>query len=335
MSDTDTSADFSAFEAAAIAGDPAPEDKPEAPKADEPLELTADQALDDDGDEDDADDGEDGDDQPQGKRRSKPVSQRIAEERRRRGDVERENEALRARLSQFEGEKPVQQLPEKPQASDFEYGEIDPAYVEALTDWKLETRDVEKRQAEEANRSQREVLDTINTGISKASESAKAKYDDFDVVIADAVEARGGEPLPPLLTIGIGVSPVGGDIMYRLATDDAVSKRLERLAKGGQATSNAMALALGELEGEYLDDDSDTDLDLADQLDMARLLGRMRTRLKGTKAPAQQEQQPARVSVTQAPEPPQQRARGGGGKFQTDASTSDFAAFEKMANARR
>ena len=32
---------------------------------------------------------------------------------------------------------------------------------------------------------------------------------------------------------------------------------------------------------------------------------------------------------------PAERARGGSGRFGVDATTSDFAAFEKMANAKR
>jgi hypothetical protein len=129
-----------------------------------------------------------------------------------------------------------------------------------------------------------------------------------------------------LLSIGIGLSPVGGDIIYRLATDEAASAKLERLAKGPPL---AMAMALGELEGEYLSaDNDDADLDMTDQLDVQRMLGRMRARLKGTPAKAA-------VRATNAPEPPAQGVRGSSGRFEVGADTTDFAAFEKKANSKR
>lgn len=323
--------DFAAFEAAAkdtpIAdtkvGDPEP-----AAKVEEPLELTdADEAVDlEDGEEG----GEEGHDEDGKRRRSKPASQRLAEERWKRGEVERENENLKARLDALEKGKPAETaLPERPDPAQFEFGESDPDYIDKLTDWKLDAREAEKAKAAEANQSHQTMIDTINTGVAKAEENAKAKYDDFDAKIAEAVEARGGEPMPPLLTIGIGVSPVGHDILYRIATDEAASTKLERLAKGGMQSSNALAMALGELEGEYLDDDSDSDLDLTDNLDMARMMGRMRSRLKGAKAPEQR-----KVSVTNAPEPPEQRARGGSGQFQPNPATTDFASFERLAAKR-
>ena len=197
-----------------------------------------------------------------------------------------------------------------------------------MTDWKIDSREATRAKASEANAERQQFVDRINTGVSGAEASGKAKYADFEAMIEAAVEARGGESLPPVLTVGIGLSPVGGDIIYRLATDEAASAKLEALAKGGEATSNAMAMALGELEGEYLADDSDGDLDMTDQLDLSRMMGRMRARIKGV---------PAKVAVTltNAPEPPEQWARGGAGRFSVGADTTDFAAFEKMANAKR
>lgn len=325
---TETVNDFAAFEASANSGEPVTIDNDTGktvetkPEDETPLDLTPDdEAV-------DVDEGEDGGEEHQDadgkRRRSKPASQRIAELTARLRETERELEATRNPRPAAEV-KPF----EKPNPEDFEFGESDPDYIDKLTDWKLDTRDAERNKANEANQSRQEMLDKINTGVAKAEEAAKAKYEDFDDKIAEAVDARGGEPLPPLLTIGIGVSPVGGDILYRLATDEAASKRLEKLAKGGLETSNAMAMALGELEGEYLGDTDDADLDMSDTLDMARMMGRMRARLKGAKAA------PAKVAVTNAPEPPRHSARGGSGQFTVDGSTSDFASFEKMANGKR
>jgi len=315
---TDTESDFSAFEAAANSGEPV---VPE-PKADEPLDLTAnDEAVEaaegDEGGEEDADsEGR--------KRRSRPAHLRIAQEVAKRHEIQRELDALRAK---YEAPATVSDKP-RPDPAQFEYGEADPAYLEALTDWKLDAREAERAKANAAHSTRQQFVDKINTGVTSAETTGKAKYPDFEAKVSAAVEARGGDPLPPILTVGIGISPVGGDLIYRLATDEKVASRLETLARGGQPAANATAMALGELEGEYLPDDDDADLDVADPLDMARMLGRLRSRMKGVKAPA-------KITTTSAPEPPAQRARGGSGQFQVSADTSDFAAFEKLANAKR
>jgi hypothetical protein len=329
---SDGEQDFATFEAAATGSDVSAADavvegeakviettdKP----ADTPLELTeGDEAVDvpegeEGGEEEPADEPEDR------KRRSKPAAQRIAELTARLREAERKLEA-----------KPAEEAkaPDKPKPEDFEFGEADPAYIDKLTDWKIESREAEKAKADGARADQTAAVDRLNAGVATAEATAKEKYTDFDDRIADAIEARGGEPLPPLLTIGIGVSPVGGDIIYRLATDEAVSEKLEKLAKGGQATSNAMAMAFGELEGEYLADGDDADLDIADPLDMARMMGRMRARLAGKAVP--KEKPP--IKTTKAPEPPADRARGGTGRFEVGADTADFAAFERKVNGAR
>lgn len=342
---TDGDSNFAQFEAQAMGGDTPADAKapaevvttPEADKAaDEPLELTdGDEAVDvaedeDGGEPDPADD--------KGKRRSKPASQRIAEERWRRGEAERERDELRARIATLEGKpaETVTEPPVEPDPADFEFGAADPEYTKALIKHSTET-EAHKRSEAEAERSkadaavneQRAMQQRVHEGVQKAETDAKAKYEDFDARIEAAVEARGGEPLPPVLTVALGVSPVGGDLIYRLATDDAVSEKLEKLAKGGPQAMNALALAMGELEGEYIDGTDDSDLDTSDPLDMQRMLGRMRARLagKGVKA------KPV-VKPTEAPEPPEHRARGGAGRFEVAGDTKDFAAFEAKVMGR-
>ena len=290
------------------------------PEPDEPLDLTEDdEAV-------DVEDGEEGgeEDPETPKRRSKPASQRIAELTAKLREAERKLQAV--------GE-PAAEATElvKPNPEDFEYGEADPAYIDKLTDYKLEKRDRDRAEKDGERQQLQAMQDRIETGVAKAQAEAQDKYPDFDAKIAEAVEARAGEPLPPLLTIGIGVSPVGGDIIYRLATDEAASERLETLAKGGAKTARQMAMALGELEGEYLEDTSDADLDMSDDLDMARMMGRLRARASGKKAAA-----PVKANnITEAPEPPKHRIRGGAGRFEVGADTTDFAAFEKRANSAR
>jgi len=323
--------DFAAFEAAATAE---PEQKPEEAKPEgEAAPVAADDAEKVEEQADEADDAgdDDGEEQPK-KRRSKPASERIAELTARLRETERELEAARTGKKPANDAAPTGDELKKPDPSQFEFGEADPDYLDAMVEFKLETKEREKAQANQETQQRSDMIATINSGVAKAETDAKAKYEDFDTVIAEAVEARGGEPMPPLLTIGIGVSPVGGDLLYRLATDEAASARLEKLASGGMQTAPAMAMALGELEGEYLDADDDADLDMTDQLDMARMMGRMRARLKGDRAAAPEKK--PEIRLTNAPEPPKQRARGGAGQFGTAPDTTDFAQFEKMAAGR-
>lgn len=328
---TEGEQDFAAFEAAAkgetveaptVAEEPKGDEAAEA--KDEPLELT-------DGDEAvDVPEGEDGGeaDPKDGKRRSKPASQRIAELTAKLRAAERQLEARNEPAGDEGGD-----APERPNAADYEFGEADPKYVEDLVKFAIAEDRAERSKVDGARAEQQAWQDRIETGVAKAQAEATEKYEDFEARIAEAVEARGGEPLPPLLSVAIGVSPAGGDILYRLATDEAASKRLEALAKVGGNQASAMAMAFGELEGEYLADTDDADLDMSDQLDMARMMGRMRARLKGSQKPAQEDKRA--VTVTNAPEPPSQRARGAGGQFETTGDTTDFAAFERKVNGRR
>lgn len=343
MTDSETN-DFAAFEAQASKGDePVVEEakeeavkEEEAPDAEKQEEAAAPETSEEQEDAPDAPDDEEEevaeDEEEDGgrkRRRSKPLTARLAEERWKRGEAERELEELRSKLSAQKDEAPK---PEKPNPDDFEYGESDPEYIDKLTDYKIEVRDAEKEakktEQQDEQRTQQQMFEKINTGVALAEEKAKAKYDDFDEKIAEAVKARDGEALPPLLTIGIGISPVGGDIIYRLATDEAASERLEKLAMGGAKTANQMAMALGELEGEYMDDDGDDDLDMTDQMDMSRMMGRMRARMKGPKV------ETPKIKTSNAPEPPKQRARGGSGQLGVSPDTTDFAAFEKLAAVR-
>jgi len=314
-----TENDFAAFEAAANAAESQPEEAQPEEEASPVEESKGDEEGDDHGDE------EQGDDQPK-KRRSKPASERIAEVTAKWREAERRIQELEAKATGVDAAPE----PVKPDPESFEFGEADPDYLDALTDYKLEVKEREKAKETAVVEQRQAAFQRVNEGIVQAEQSAKAKYDDFDARIAEAAEARAGVPLPPMLTMGIGLSPVGGDIIYRLATDDAAADKMEQVAQVG---GPAFAIALGELEGEYMDDESDSDLDLSDQIDMVRKLGRMNARLRSLRSPSAATPKP--VTVTNAPEPPKQRMRGGSGQFGVSPDTTDFAAFEKLASAGR
>lgn len=232
----------------------------------------------------------------------------------------------RASVSEAGGGRAEVEAPKAPDANDekYEFGEADPQYIKdsAL----FEVRQTLAKEREEAGRvdqeaaAKAEVVGKLNDGMANVEKAGTEKYEDFADKIAEAVDARGGEPIHPLIGIGIAVSPAGADIAYRLATDEATSDKIEKLA---QTNPNAAAIAFGELEGEYMEDD-DSDLNPADPLDLARMLGRERARRKGGGV---KKVDPA-TKVTKAPKPPEGRARGGSGQFEVSDDTDDFAAFE-------
>ncbi len=303
------------------AGEPQPEPQAEGAPADEgePSDPPADTQADEGADEEAGDDQHDdpAEDAEAKRRRSKPASQRIAELTAKLREAERQLEAVNK-----PAEKPAELV--KPDPTQFEYGEADPQYIDKLTDWKLESYKREQ-QGEQAQREQQQAqINRIQVGLAKAEAEAQVKYDDFDAAIAKAANSR-ATPLPPIVSVGISTSPVGGDLLYRIATDEAVSDRLDTVANNHKAA----AMVLGEIEGEYLDDLSDSDLDITDEMDMARMLGRMRARAAGKRA-SQPQKQPA---VTNAPVPPDNRVRGSSGKFKPAPDTDDPKEFMRHYGA--
>jgi hypothetical protein len=295
----------------ATADDESGEAKPEA-KADDTLELGS----------DDAPELKD-DEQPEGeKKRSRPWSQRVDILTARLREAERRAAEAESRSAAAPAKADEPTAPD-PNDAKYEFGEADPQYIKdsALFEVRKEIADERRKEREtaEAQGKKAEVAGKISEGMANIEKGGPEKYEDFEAKIAEAVEARGGEPLPPLVSIGIAVSPAGLDIAYKLATDEAAAAKLEKLAT---TNPQAAAVAFGELEGEFTENDDD--LDLADPLDMARMLGRMKARLAGKGG-----QSPVERKLTKAPNPAEHRARGGTGQFEVGDDTEDFAAFER------
>jgi hypothetical protein len=311
--------DFAEFESKVMGGE-AEEGEAQAkpkPKADDALEL---------GGEDAPEATAEQLDEEAKKTRSRPWQKRVDILTARAHDAERRAAEAEARLATG-GEKVAEAKAPDPNDAKYEFGAADPDYIkdaalfEVRRELAKERDEGAKGNAEQAAKA--EVVAKIDAGMAKVEATGAEKYDDFEEKIAAAVEARGGESLPPLLGIAITVSPVGADIAYRLATDEAASDRIERLAKTDPLKA---AQAFGELEGEFTDDDDD--LNLADQLDMARALGRMRARVKGNGVAVERK-------MTKAPKPAEHRARGGQGQFEVSDDTDDFKAFETKIMGRR
>lgn len=284
---------------------PAPEAAPETAETPEPLELGTPETPEATPDDVAADEEKKKGRSQRWEKRVDTLTARLREAERRAAEAE-------ARV-----QPATQAEPSAPDPNDerYEYGIADPQYIKdaALFEVRKELA-AERKQAAEAdqrNAAANEQTARLQVGMAKLEQTGQQKYEDFDAKISEAVEARGGEPLPPLISVGITVSPAGADLAYRLATDEAASDRLEQLAK---TNPHSAALAFGELEGEYLD--SDDDLNPADPLDMLRLNGRMKARLAGKRAPDAAERK-----VSKAPEPPTNTARGAGGRFTPDWSS--------------
>jgi hypothetical protein len=253
---------------------------------------------------------------PEAKTRNERWPKRVDSLTARVREQERELETLRAKV----GTPAPVETAEAPNPDQYEFGEADPQYLKELTRYEVKQVVAEERKAVQAERERGAVQSQLEDGMANIEAKGTEKYTDFEEKITAAVEARGGEPLHPVVSVGLAVSPVGADVAYRLATDTAASDRLEHLAS---TDMQAAAMAFGELEGEFTDNDDD--LKIKDPLDMARMLGRMRARQGKPAATV------TPIKTTSAPEPPKERARGGSGTFQADAATTDFAAFERMA----
>jgi len=241
-------------------------------------------------------------------------------------EAERERDELKAKAVTPKDEPPTLEavMAKEPKPEDFEFGTADPAYLEARQDWKLDLRDAQrgeqsKKAAEENSKAQetQAIVAKLNDGVQAIEKAGAEKYDDFEDAISSAIEERGGVPINPIASIASTVSPVGADILYHLAKNPDVAEKLDKAA-----SPNQVAILIGEIEGQYLDGDEDVDLDPSDPLDMARMLGRERSRRKGLTKPTP-------VKLTKAPKQPERQARGSTGQFEVSDDTDDFAAFER------
>lgn len=232
-------------------------------------------------------------------RKGKSVSERIDElvadkhEARREADYWRGVAEGRIKpAAEPEAEQPAVETPARPSPSDFEFGEADPAYMEALTDWKVDVKLAEREKVAEATRQQEAIgtaVQQLETAYTERVSAVKAEIPDYDEVVTKTA-ARGEWPCPPLIAIAAKESEVGPKALHHLAThrDEAIA--IAKLSPIEQA------VAWGRLEGRFL----------------------------GQSAP-----QPK--IATESPEPAPGRARGSSGRFATAPDTQDFAAFERMA----
>lgn len=190
------------------------------PTGGEPPEDTGDEGAEPSGDE------PTGDDSPAEPEKEKGVQKRIDELTRKRREAEREADYWR---QQAQVAKPKEEpkevippgMPAKPTVDQFDSYED---YVEAVADWradyKLAQRDLMAQQRQVQERQQQAF-----EGHTQRIESAKARYQDFDDVLADARDII----MPPESLQAIVESDHSADVLYHLAKNKADAKRIAAL----------------------------------------------------------------------------------------------------------
>lgn len=171
--------------------------------------------------------------------RAKEAEDRERVERDRRESLERELETLRRPASAVPASRadvpssPAPTLTGKPDVGAFETYD---AYVEALTDWKLEQKAVAAQEAEAQKTRQASKAAAVDGYRSKIAE-ARTRYPDFDTVTANAQI-----PLTPALEEILLTSDYGPDLSYYLSTHLDEATQIIAKDPAGQIR------ALGQLE---------------------------------------------------------------------------------------
>lgn len=182
----------------------------------------------------------------------------------------------------------------KPKAEDFTYGELDPNFVEALTDWTVEKRLSKRDKEHEATRqdeaAQTKAAEIVQQLDDKIVEGVEA-YTDFQEVVVDAGDA-GDYPLTPETAMMGLESDVGHHVLYEIATNLPLAKKIS------QMTPMQQAREFGRLEAQYRDKDT-----------------------------------PKPKKTTNTAPPPSKKSGGQGAK-PFNAATASFADFEKYQNER-
>jgi len=188
----------------------------------------------------------------------------------------------------------------KPSAEDFEFGEYDPNYQEALVEWRVE-QTLAKREAKEAAKTQADAERAVEAerttrwgGTIEKGAAANADFE--DKVLKSTSDWKLSKQMWEMAVD----SDVGHDVLYHLASDPAESQRIFDLPLTRQAAE------FGKLEVRFSQPSGDK--------------------------PKSGVKDGAAGHMPSAPKPMSQ-VRGAGGQFKPDAGTKDFAAFEAMMKA--
>lgn len=271
MIDGDTT-DFTQFEQAnAVPAETAPVDPPAEPEPVEP---------------DPADPPAD----PEAAKPKKDFQSRIDEVTRARREAEREAKYWRdVAMGKVQPEPKQPEGPKAPNPDDFELGDLDPRYVQAVIAHEVKqgiTKGLDEIRGTVAQDTARQAQARVWEA---RQAEARAEFADYDDKV---ISGAHNWPCTEEMAEAIRTSDVGGKVAYHLASNPAEAHRIAELSPIAQV----------------------------------REIGRLEARYEGAKS------QPK--PTTSAPTPPKGQARGAGGQFESNASTTDFAAFEAMANRK-
>lgn len=235
--------------------------------------------------------------------------QRIDTLRRGQSDAEARATAAEAALAEERGKKKTATTPSTtdaktwkndptaPKPDDFTYGEVDPDFIIALSDWNFDRRTAalaEEQKTTSARSAAEAEASKVNAQWDTRAEAAVAKYPDFvDVVYATTDDGKPAWPASASMSRLIKGSEQGPDVAYYLAKNPKIAREIAAMPIEQQAVE----------------------------------FGVLKTKF----APKAE----TVVKVTGAPPPAANAATGKGGTPPSASSSSDFAAFEAQVKAQK
>lgn len=193
----------------------------------------------------------------------------------------------------------------KPDPADDKYmfGEIDAKFMEDMAEYNAEVAFRKREAKAEAKRAQETRQQQEQAALARLEknfvdnvvEPGKKEFDDFEDVVIEGGKA-GVYQLTPTLVSLISESEAGAKIMYHFASNPDEALKVANMSVERQAA----------------------------------YFGRMEARFSSQEDAGKKR----RAEPTRAPKPGKRRARGSGKGNRTNPATTDFAAFEKLANSR-
>lgn len=272
-------------------------------------------------DKDEDEEGEEEQRQPERRARRNDPQKRISEAVGRQRAAERRAEAaeralsdLNARMARLEGggltprqnggsngaTQSDQNTP--PDPADYQYGELDTKFIADTARFEtLKTLREEDQRRQIESRSQRESAAQHEAAAKYQSfeTAGLTRYDDFHEVVTESAQ-RGEWSLSPILASLLVDSDNGPDIAYHLASNPAEAAKVFAMTPAQQA----------------------------------RWFGQRDAVLASAPGATGRTVDTSRV-ISQAPDVPRREARGTGSRQQVAPDTTDFAAFEKLAQPAR
>lgn len=180
------------------------------------------------------------------KPKGKSVQERIDEITAARREAERDAEYWRQKALDKQPEKQPEAKPEdsRPKPEEYEFGDADPNYWDALTDWKADQKVNSKFSELEQRQQVSSALRELETGYSQRVAEVKAEIPDYDDVVTKSA-AQGKWPCPPLVALAAKDSAVGPKVLHHLATNLNEAVAISNMSPIEQA------VAFGRLEARF------------------------------------------------------------------------------------